>query len=256
MAEPEPDPEPEAGPPTRTVIYPLTLPALLQHILTTQSGTTPTRLIICSTKDAFLLNLAATIQPQGVQSHTQDRLLQLATPTLHNLFTARHVQVAFCASVQTLLAYLTSLKPAAASPSEELGVRGKRQVSERIFLVNPLALHAATSSFAAQGLSRAFAVAVDTSLRVHAQLVVAECQGGSIQPNSLRCDEENEDESNDVGVRGTTLGGSEDPWEQEVSILNGSVRKFGDRAWAGRTIQAKRIAARWFHFQKLEDLRV
>jgi hypothetical protein len=45
-----------------------------------------------------------------------------------------------------------------------------------------------------------------------------------------------------------------DPWEQEVSILNVSARRFGsaggERAWAGRTVKARRIAARWFSFQK------
>ena len=232
-----------------TVVYPLTLPALLQHILTTQSGTTPTRLVICCTRDAFLLDLAAAVQPQHLRDQAPDKLLQLATPTLHNLFTARHVQVAFCASVQTLLAYLASLEPAAASG--ELADREGRRASERIFLVNPLALHAAASSLAAQGLSRTFAAAVDMSLRTHAQLVVAECQGGSMQP-PVPHDNEDEDERSNPGAS-HVLGDAEDPWEQEVSILNGSIRKFGDRAWAGRTIKAKRVAARWFHFHKLDD---
>jgi len=49
----------------------------------------------------------------------------------------------------------------------------------------------------------------------------------------------------------------EDPWEQDVAILNVSARKFGsgsnDRAWAGRTIKVKRVAGRWFRFK--DDLR-
>jgi hypothetical protein len=49
---------------------------------------------------------------------------------------------------------------------------------------------------------------------------------------------------------------TQDPWEQEVSILNVSARRFGsgsgERAWAGRTVKVKRIAARWFRFHNLE----
>ena len=46
-----------------------------------------------------------------------------------------------------------------------------------------------------------------------------------------------------------------DPWDQDVSILNVSARRFGsaagERSWAGRTVTAERIAARWFRFQHL-----
>jgi hypothetical protein len=37
-----------------------------------------------------------------------------------------------------------------------------------------------------------------------------------------------------------------------------AAKKFGsgtnDRAWAGRTVKVKRIAARWFRFHKLDEL--
>lgn len=243
-----------AAPPT--VLYPLTLPHLLQHILTTQSDALSTTLVVCSSRDAFLQNLVGAVQQEG-QDQTRDKLLQLASPTLHNLSTARHVKVTFCASVQTLLVYLTSLKrPAAPNAGKGAGSERQANTSARIVLVNPLSLHAATLSFSAQGLSRAFAAAVETSLRVDALLVVAECQGASVQPTSSYGNRINEHD--DEGEDGERESIAPDPWEQEVSILNVSAKKFGmgtgDRAWAGRTVKVKRIAARWFRFHKLDGL--
>lgn len=232
-----------------TVIYPLTLPALLRYVLSTQSAAVPTRLVVCSSKEAFLLSLAAALQLQEGRDQPRSWPLQFAAPTLHNLLTARHVQVAFCASVQILLAYFTSLKPPASSENTSSNVT--QGPSERFILVNPLSLHAATSAFSAQGLSRTFAAAVETSLRVHAQLVVAECQGACTQPHSPR-EHEHENEDGYIGNRQPQVQ-PEDPWEQEVSILNISVKKLGDRPWAGRTIKVKRIAGRWFRFHKLDN---
>jgi hypothetical protein len=258
---------PDMGTLPPTVIYPLTLPHLLQRILTTQSHTPSTTLVVCSTREAFLQSLVTAVQPEHQQDQdqgqdqTREKLLHLATPTLHNLFTARHVKVVFCASVQTLLAYFTSLKLSAApNPEHAAGSEREATTSLRLVLVNPLSLHAATSSFSAQGLSRTFAAAVETSLRVNAQLVVAECQGACMQPNFSRETGNDEDENdNDEDGEG---GGEEsvvlDPWEQDVSILNVSAKKFGagtnDRAWAGRTVKVKRIAARWFRFHRLDEL--
>ncbi|KAL5423379.1 hypothetical protein PMIN04_003898 [Paraphaeosphaeria minitans] len=239
-----------------TVIYPLILPQLVQHMLTAQPDTPSTTLIICSSRDAFLASLASAVQHPD-QTNPRDSLLRLATPTLHTLSTARHVKVVFCVSVQTLLAYLTSLQPPAAPGAEE-AARGERQAkAARIVLVNPLSLHAATPSFSAQGLSRTLAAAVEASLRVDAVLVVAECQGLWTQPSLLHDDgnEENgNDESSEPGEGEITVL---DPWEQHVSILNVSAKKFGSGAnhgaWAGRTVKVKSIAARWFRFRKLDD---
>ncbi|KAF2451279.1 hypothetical protein P171DRAFT_425798 [Karstenula rhodostoma CBS 690.94] len=241
-----------------TVIYPFTLPSLLQHILTTQTDTLCTTLIVCSSRDAFLQTLVSAVQHQEGQEQTRDKLLQLATPTLHHLFTARHVKVTFCASVQTLLAYLASLKFSAA-PNAGKVARSEREAntSARIVLANPLSLHATAPSFSAQGLSRTFAAAVETSLRVDAQLVLAESQGAWMQPILLHESENAENDHDESGEGGGRESSVLDPWEQHVSILNVSAKKFGsgtnDRAWAGRTVKVKRIAARWFRFHKLDE---
>jgi hypothetical protein len=248
-----------------TVVYPPALPQLLQHLLAAQSHARSTTVVVCASRAAFLQTLVAAAQQQQHaqaqgRDQTRDQLLRLAAPTLHNLLTARHVRAVFCASVQTLLAYLTSLKlPPAPRPAQAAGSERDANTRPRIVLVNPLSLHAATSSFSAQGLSRTFAAAVETSLRLDAQLVVAECQGAWMQPtfsHEPENDETDNDNDNDRGGQGESA--PLDPWEQDVSILNVAAKKFGsgtnDRAWAGRTVKVKRIAARWFRFHKLDEL--
>lgn len=239
-----------------TVLAPLTLPMLLNYILLTQqdqSGPTTT-LIICSSREAFLQNLSHSLQNQD--KHKADSLQELTIPTLHNLFTARHVRVAFCSSVQTLLVCLTAGRTGA-----KHGI-GERQGEQRLVLVNPLSLHAPTSSFSAQGLSRTFAAAVEAAVRVDAKLLMVECVGRWRETREE--DGEEEEEQVDAMIRGgdrdrdrddRAEAEEEDPWEQEVSILNVSTRKFAsgssDRVWAGRSIKVRRIAGRWFRFDTI-----
>lgn len=230
-----------------TVLYPLTLPALLDYILSTQSASSPTTLIICSDRRTFLAELAHAPKHQQETSQSSN-LKQLLVPTLHNLSTTRHVQLAFCASVQALLAYLTVYdRPGYVHVDESEG-------KERLVLVNLLALHKPTSSFSAQGLSRTFATAVETALRTRATLHLVECEVGRSSSEEAPGDDvamlDEEEEEHIPAVE-------QDPWDQDVSILNVSARRFGsgagERAWAGRTVKAKRIAARWFQFQNLDS---
>ncbi|KAG9194628.1 hypothetical protein G6011_04663 [Alternaria panax] len=234
--------------PTPTALYPLTLPALLRYILTTQADTCPTLLIICASRDTFVQDLATSLLHRG-HRHTHG-LEQLLVPTLHNLLTARHVRLAFCASVQALLAYLTAYRHSPASLAEDADQR------ERVILVNPLALHAPTSSFSAQGLSRCFAAAADVALQAGVTLHIAECE----EQRERAQEHENEDTDTDMEddhQEPSAETQTQDPWEQQVSILNVSARRFGsgsgERAWAGRTVKAKLIAARWFRFHNLES---
>ena len=228
-----------------TVLYPLTLPALLDYLLSTQSASSPTTIVICSDRRTFLDHLAYSLKQQQGTSQSNN-LKQLLVPTLHNLSTTRHVKLAFCASVQALLAYLTAYdRPGYVHVDDSEG-------KERLVLVNLLALHKPTSSFSAQGLSRTFATAVETALRTGATLHLVECEGKrdghgeDLEDDVAMPDEEGDDQ---------ITAEERDPWGQDVSILNVSARRFGssagERAWAGRAIKAKRIAARWFRFQNL-----
>ncbi|KAF2829243.1 hypothetical protein CC86DRAFT_403892 [Ophiobolus disseminans] len=238
-------------PPSPIVLYPLTLLGLLHHTLITQSSTTSTTLIICSSRETFLQDLLQSLQQNRSDDEDQDSTLQdLATPSLHNLFTTRHIKLAFCASVQALLAYLTAYGREGLTHSVE------GQAKPRLFLVNALALHAPTPSFSAQGLSRAFAAATETALNTNALLCVVECQ---VKLRKAENDDyedtnmSNADENDQVSEKSE---GERDPWEQEVSILNVSSRRFGsnsgERAWAGRTVKTRSIAERWFLFQELD----
>ncbi|KAJ4379688.1 hypothetical protein N0V86_004870 [Didymella sp. IMI 355093] len=230
-----------------TVLYPLTLPALLDHVLATQSAASPTTLVVCSDRPTFLDELAHSLKQQHETSQTNN-LKQLLVPTLHNLSTTRHVKLAFCTSVQALLAYLTAYdRPGYVHVDESEG-------KERLVLVNLLALHKPTSSFSAQGLSRTFATAVETALRTGATLHLIECLG-----RRSVFEEAHGDHATIHGDEGEDRvpAAEQDPWDQDVSILNVSARRFGsgtgERAWAGRTVKAKRIAARWFRFHNLSD---
>ncbi|KAF2738993.1 hypothetical protein EJ04DRAFT_541025 [Polyplosphaeria fusca] len=231
-----------------TVLVPMSLPGLVRFALSTPSDS-PTTLIVCSGREAFLQALAPDLQLHHMDddSGAPGSLRQLTTPTLHNLFTARHVKVAFCPSVHALQAYL------AAANQGEAGISGTTG-KQCLLLVNPLALHALTPSFSAQGLSRTFAVAVETASRLGASLHLVECTGMRMH-SPMYVDQDDDD-----------MGGGEeereeaarDPWEQEVPILNlSTIRRYGsgsgDRVWAGRTVKVKRIAARWFRFQSMEE---
>ncbi|KAK1914585.1 hypothetical protein P3342_010574 [Pyrenophora teres f. teres] len=183
-----------------TVLCPLTLTGLLHHLLTNQSYTCPTLLIICSSRDVFLQDLATSLQ-QHHSEQDPDSMERLIAPTLHNLLTMRHIQLVFCTSVQALLAYLTAYgRPGAP------GVVGDTLGKEKIVLVNPLTLHASTPSFSAQGLSRCFATVAETALRVVA--AARKTQTLDMEKTQAEADDE-------------------DPWEQEVSIMNVSARRFG-----------------------------
>lgn len=231
--------------PTPTVLHPLTLLGFLRYVLTTQSSTSPTLLVICSSQESFLEYLATSLR-QSCGEPATDELERLLAPSLHNLFTSRHVRLAFCPSVQALLAYLTAYGHTAAEPIAET------KSKERVVLVNPLALHAPTPSFSAQGLSRCFATAADAALNTGVQLHIVECEG-NYDTSAAPAEEDVEIDTEHETRREAIIG---DPWEQEVSILNVSARRFGSgssgKAWAGRTVKVKRIASRWFHFDQLE----
>ncbi|ORY16710.1 hypothetical protein BCR34DRAFT_597419 [Clohesyomyces aquaticus] len=233
---------------TPAVLLPLTLPGLLQHMLTTQSPTTITTLVVCSSRDAFLHALVHAAQRQ--EAEDAGSLERLLTPTLHNLFTAKDVRLAFCPSLQVLLANLSAMKVTASS-----AVSGDER-RPRMVLVNPLALHASTPAYSAQGLSRTFAAAVDTASKLGAELIMVECLG-------MRREVHLQDEENDQDAAMGHVEAEEDlpsaveddPWDQDLSILNVSAPRFGsgsgERAWAGRTVKAKTVAGRWFRFQHL-----
>ena len=136
-----------------------------------------------------------------------------------------------------------------------------------LVLLNPLALLAPTPAFSAQGLGRLVAAGVEAAGRAGARLLVVECVGagagrgrrgvvgeGEVVDMELGLDEE--DAGDGEGVEGRFDSREEDPWEQDIPILNVSARRFGsgggERGWAGRTVKARRVMERWCRFSSLE----
>lgn len=234
------------------VLYPLTLPALLHHVLAEHgqpsAPRSTTTLVICTTRDAFVQQLEASLHDTASNS-----LASLIEPTLHNLSSSRHIKLIFCASVQALLAYLTSHRRTTLVHADDHAGAG------RLVLVDCLALHAPTPSFSAQGLSRTFAAAAEMAHVTGAVLNLVECQMKRHSP--VDSDHEDVDMSHyqdsDSTIHTAEEEQGQDPWDQDISILNVSARRFGsgtgERAWAGRSVKVKRVAARWFQFHKLDN---
>lgn len=94
-------------------------------------------------------------------------------------------------------------------------------------------LHRSTSEFSAQGFSRTLAAAVEAASAARMKLIIAD----DPIPSS---------ELNDEGMDMPTDGPLEDRWNEQVPVLNGSVRVAGDnRIWAGKTVKVGRILAKW-----------
>ena len=97
-------------------------------------------------------------------------------------------------------------------------------------------LHRLTAEHSAQGLSRSLAAVVETAKLNGQRLVLAE----SIPLNA--------------GIESVGTGSVDDPWKEQVPLLSGSVRFGGeDRMWAGKTVEAARVVAKWCRFVKVCD---
>lgn len=257
----------------------LSLPLLLDHIL--ESHSDPTTMIICSTRQTFLTRLLHDLQPEDesspdgpeeqqnpVESSThrgldpesnpsgnQRPLHPLLVPTLSLLSESHTIRVAFCPDLMHLLAYLTLLScrdsqktqsPAASTPP-------RKEESHRqpmLVILDPINLHRPTSAFSAQGFSKTFAAAVGTAHYLGLKLVMAECA----EQMSVEGEARRENEVGEQGERGDeTQHQPVGPWDEEVSMLNVTTKSFGvgDKAWAGRTVSIRRIAARWCRFERL-----
>lgn len=262
------------GPPV--VLHPVSLPDFLRYILDNHAP--PTNLIVCSSRDAFLHELLRSVRAshdhrqtpasddrvavqsdaeRGARNPAADlaRLHPLLIPTIHLVATSQTVRVAFCPDPPALQAHLAvhgirPADPAAALPDTSPAAR------PLLALLNPLALHRDTSSFSAQGLGRTLASAVEAALRAGQKLVVAECPPSGGDGAGAAHDEDGADDEglggNSMDVETSQDAGPEDPWEQQIAILNVTTRSFGvgERGWVGRTVRAKRVVERWCRFEK------
>lgn len=195
---------------------------LLQRLLKTCKNT---RLIVCGTRTEFLVQLSAAIRTQSTDPNAETRH-DLLTKTIGLLANSSKIQLAFCSSLESLRAYLavfTSVHGA----TKEVESMEKPQV---LAILDLVALHATTTEFSAQGLSRTLATAVETAARAGMDLVLCECMN-AVDPSS-----------SDWGSR---------LWDTQVPLLNGSLRiRSEDGGWGGRGLPIKQVAERWFEFDQ------
>jgi hypothetical protein len=226
----------------RTIARHRSTTELLEDIIRSRKRTA---LLICSSKDDFLHQLIPALldsptspaAPAIPSSNDEDvvepgppsagvpQRHSLLIPTLKQLAATKQVQLAFCPTIDTLRAYLAShVRPSAdTDPTSPL-----------VVLVNAIALHHGTSEFSVQGLSRTLALAVSSAAAIQAPHIrLVECADVH-DPTNPAC--------------GPSL------WDAQVPLLSGSVRLAGEGAsWAGRLTSVKRIAGRWFKFERVTE---
>lgn len=221
---------------------------LIKYIL--QSHSIPTTLVVCSSREAFLEYLQATIHhthpidttepPNGGTSKSPHPFL---IPTIHLLATSRTVALAFTPTLLHLRAYLATFNPSAVSAASAPIYENPGTRTPTLAILGLITLHQSTSEHSAQGLSRTLANAVEAAERAKMRLLLAE-------PRSLQENEEM------LGMGDTTSEVLEmDRWAKDVPLLNNSIRVgSGERAWAGRTIKIAKVIEGWCRFVTLEEI--
>lgn len=210
--------------------------------------TSPTALIICSSREAFLQELQACINRTHPEEPTADpsnepstddshpTLHPLLAPTIHLIAKSRTVNLAFAPTLPHLRAYLATYVSGSTSPSTASTLTKPGSQYPMLAVWGLANLHRSTAEHSAQGLSRSLAAAVETAKLNGQRLVLAE---------STALSGEVEDEG---------IGSVEDPWKEQVPLLSGSVRFGGDdRVWAGKTVEIGRVVGRWCRFVMVGD---
>lgn len=217
---------------------------LVEHVL--EACHTPTKLIICATRESFLQELQADIHkthpivlPESQEANNSTTPHPLLIPTIHLLAAARTVRIVFTPTIQHLRAYLATFQSAAKTHSDPRRHQSLDIRNPTLMLLGLVALHRSTSEHSAQGLSRSLAIAVEAAKLTNRKLILAE----------VRADDANEG----MAIENeTTIWRQRSPWEEQIPLLNGSIR-FGndENTWAGRTVNVGRVVGRWCKFEAL-----
>lgn len=218
------------------IIYRDTVQHLLHELLHAEHGSTT--LIICSTRKRFLEQLLPVLtahqpttaltssqRPRAEQTSENVQPHPFLDQTLELISKSKAVRLAFCPTINTLRAYLSSLKTHGTA---------RPNAGPSLLILDLIFLHHGTSNFSVQGLMRSLASAVEAAARNYLDLQLCECK-----------------DINDLGNpdRGPRL------WDAQVPLLSGSVKLRGeDSGWSGRTVSVKCIVGRWFEFEKKDQL--
>lgn len=219
---------------------------LIDHIL--KACPAPTTLVICYTREAFLQILQTDIHRTHpiILSELQEEndfavLHPLLIPSIHLLATAKAVRLAFTPTLQHLRAYLATFYSTTRIKSDLSQYQSLNISSTTLMIIGLIALHRSTSEHSAQGLSRSISIAVEAASLANKKLVLAEVSV--------------EDANDDVAIEHDTMNGRRrSPWEEQVPLLNGSIR-FGneENTWAGRKVTVGRVVEKWCRFGTLNE---
>ncbi|KAJ5636257.1 uncharacterized protein N7484_009570 [Penicillium longicatenatum] len=195
---------------------------LIQRLLDTS---TKTNVIVCGTRSEFLVQLSAAIRLQRSEPDVPPRM-DLLTKSIGLLAHSSKIRLTFCPSLESLRAYLAIMGPIAVGNTESESDSSPRPL---LAILDLVALHATTTEYAAQGLSRTFAAAVEAASRAEMDLLLCECVN-AVNPSSA-----------DWGGR---------LWDTQIPLLNGSVRIRDEGSWGGHGVSVKQVAQRWFTFDE------
>lgn len=225
---------------------------LLERLVKDQTLSGPTTLLVCSTKEDFLHDIALSIlqgppatdsrSSQDVGSKLDDPQARngpfvhsFLKPTLGLLSRANSIYAIFCASVPSLRAYLATLGEPQSLSSETSPAAAFRDPIRNLVVYNLVHLHLDTSQFSAQGLSRTLAAVVSASS--HLEIERFELVEGMDPATPSRV--------------ATTI------WDATVPLLSQSVKIGGGKGnvqqWTGREIMVRDVARRWFDFVEVKD---
>ena len=194
-------------------------------------------LIICHEKEYLLEQVYGSVSNHEVEDddgaiQRDDQEVEALNPFSHSLLSTRlhlinrskRIKLVFCPRLDILRAFLSGRLATLASQTPQ---------STTLAVLDLVALHHETSEFSVQGLSRTFALLVESAAYNHMELLVNECK-----------DVQNLDNP----YRGPSL------WDAQIPLLDGSIKISGEGSrWAGRMVSVKRVARRWFIFEKVQN---
>ncbi|KAJ5939314.1 hypothetical protein N7466_002448 [Penicillium verhagenii] len=195
---------------------------LIQRLLDTDKKV---NLIVCGTRSEFLVQLSAAIRSQRSEPGVSPRH-DLLSKSIGLLAHSGRIRLTFCASLESLRSYLAIMDPIdGCVTNSEMGPSPRPLLA----ILDLVALHATTMEFAAQGLSRTLAAAVEAASRADMDLLLCECVNAVI-PSSAE------------------WGGK--LWDTQIPLLNGSVRIRSEGNWGGHCVSIKQVVQRWFMFDE------
>ncbi|KAL8645013.1 MAG: hypothetical protein Q9210_006951 [Variospora velana] len=210
--------------------------ALIDYIL--QNHEAPTTMVICSSREAFLVGLQSSMQADNLNEITVDSgpldasIHPLLIPTIHQLAASSSIATAFTPSLLHLRAYLACYAPARdpEPTSNTLARRGSQ--SAMLVIYGLLKLHRDTTEYSVQGLSRSLVIAVEAANTWQMRLTLVEPLEDT-QPSAPE------------PIMETEAVSPPDPWSEQVPLLNSSLVPTNGSTWAGRTVEVGAVVARW-----------